>query len=173
MTKIFEKAFELIIGHEGGYVDDPTDRGGETKYGITKKFYPDEDIKNLTIQRAKEIYYKDYWDHKKLDLDEIAIFDEKLALELFDTGVNQGISTAAKYLQEALNLFNRNEKLFDDMKVDGWAGKTTFKCLYSLKSYDKPALLKCVNGLQFMRYYDIVVNDPGQEKFFSGWMKRV
>jgi lysozyme family protein len=173
MTKSFEKAFEMVIGHEGGYVDDPTDRGGETKYGITKKYYPEEDIKNLTLTRAKEIYYDNYWKHKKLDLDKLADFHEKLAIELFDTGVNQGIVTSAKYLQESLNLLNRNEKLFDDMKVDGWAGNTTFGCLYKLRSYDKPALLKCVNGLQFMRYYDIVEDDPTQEKFFSGWMKRV
>jgi len=173
MNDIFKDAFEVIIGHEGGYVNDPNDRGGETKYGITKRWYPNEDIKNLTLDRAQEIYYSDFWKSKKLDLDEVAEFDESLALELFDTGINQGIVTAAKYLQTALNLLNRNEQLFNDMKVDGWAGSTTFGNLGKLKSYDKGPLLKIVNGLQFMRYYHIVDNDPVQEKFFSGWMKRI
>lgn len=173
MTELFKKAFKDIIGTEGGYVNDPTDPGGETKYGIAKRFYPNEDIKNLTLERAEELYYRDYWKNKKLDLDTVAEFDEKLALELFDTAVNQGVPSAAKYLQEALNLLNRNEKLFSDMKVDGWAGKKTFAALHKLRSYDKPALLKIVNGLQFMRYYNIVKRNPTQEKYFSGWMKRV
>jgi len=173
MTETFEKAFEKIIGIEGGYVNRKDDKGGETKYGISKKYYPDEDIKNLTLERAKEIYYKDYWKNKKLDLDKVTEFDEKLAIELFDIAVNQGVPTAAKYLQEALNLFNRNEKLFPDMKIDGWAGKITFNSLYKLKKYDKLSLLKCINGLQFMRYYNIIKRDPSQEIYFSGWMKRV
>jgi len=173
MTVAFKKAFEIIIGNEGGYVNDPLDRGGETKYGITKRWYPDIDIKNLTLDEARQIYWGDYWTHRKLDMRQINEFDPKLAIELFDTAVNQGVPTAAKYLQKSLNLLNRNQKLFDDMKVDGWAGNTTFRCLNKLKPYDKPALLKCVNGLQFMRYYTIVDDDPIQEINFAGWMKRI
>jgi len=172
-SETYNKAFDVVIGHEKGYVNDPDDPGGETKYGITKRAFPNEDIKNLTLERAKEIYYNNYWNTKKLNLDDIAKFDDKIAIELFDTGVNQGIVTASKYLQEALNLLNRNEKLFPDMKVDGWVGETTMNNLNKLRSYDKPALLKVLNGLQFMRYYNIVKRNPTQEKFFSGWMKRV
>ena len=50
----FDKYFEELIGHEGGYVNDPDDRGGETKYGISKLSYPSLDIKNLTIERQKK-----------------------------------------------------------------------------------------------------------------------
>jgi len=172
-TDIYNKAFKIVIGNEGGYVNNPSDPGGETKYGIAKRSFPNLDIKNLTLEKAKEIYYKNYWNTKKLNLDDIAKFDEKIAIELFDTGINQGIVTSSKYLQEALNLLNRNEKLFPDMKVDGWIGKKTLDALDKLRSYDKPALLKILNGLQFMRYYNIAERNPIQEKFFSGWMKRI
>ena len=53
--KDFNEIIEKVLEHEGGYVNDPKDLGGETKYGITKRFYPDIDIKNLTIEQAKEI----------------------------------------------------------------------------------------------------------------------
>ena len=56
----FDHAFERLIGHEGGYVNDPKDRGGETKYGISKRSYPGEDIAGMTLGRAKEIYLRDY-----------------------------------------------------------------------------------------------------------------
>ena len=53
--KDFNEIIEKVLEHEGGYVNDPKDLGGETKYGITKRFYPDIDIKNLTIEQAKDI----------------------------------------------------------------------------------------------------------------------
>ena len=173
MTETFKKAFKLVIGHEGGYVNDPSDPGGETKYGIAKRSYPDVDIKNLTLEQAEEIYYRDFWKFKKLDLDRVAEFSPEAAIELFDTGVNMGIVRAAKFLQEALNLMNRNEKLFDDLKVDGWCGNVTFNALNKLKSYDKKPLLKVLNGLQFCHYKEIVEKNPKLERFFVGWMKRV
>ena len=173
MIELFDIAFNEVIGIEGGYVNRGDDRGGETKYGITKRFYPEEDIAGLTLERAKVIYYEDYWKNKKLDLDRVAAFDPKIATKLFSLGVNQGIPTAAKFLQEALNLFSRNGMLFYRIKVDGWAGSATMGCLEKLKGYDKPLMYKCINGLQFMRYYDIVNNDRGQEINFPGWTRRL
>ena len=52
----FSDAVKIVLKHEGGYVDDPVDPGGETKYGISKKAYPFLDIKNLTIKQASDIY---------------------------------------------------------------------------------------------------------------------
>ena len=54
----FDEAFKLLIGHEGGHVNDARDPGGETKFGISKRVYPFEDIRNLTIERARAIYYR-------------------------------------------------------------------------------------------------------------------
>ena len=59
MTVNFKIAFKEIIGVEGGYVNNPNDKGGETKYGISKRAYPNLDIKNLTLKKAEEIYYND------------------------------------------------------------------------------------------------------------------
>ena len=55
----FDHCIELVLGHEGGYVDDPNDAGGETNWGISKRAYKDVDIKNLTKEEAKAIYKKD------------------------------------------------------------------------------------------------------------------
>ena len=86
----FEKAFDFVIGHEGGYVNDSQDPGGETKFGISKRAYPNEDIKALTIERARELYLRDYW--LAAGCDNVA--SEPLAILMFDCAVNQGAGRA-------------------------------------------------------------------------------
>ena len=166
MNEKFDKAFELTIGHEGGYVNDPKDRGGETKFGISKRSYPNVDIKNLTIDDAKKIYYNDFWKTTSMNLDNIP---DDIAIELFDTGVNIGMPSVRKMLQRALNLLNRVETRFADLKVDGLIGQNTMK---AVSLTNEKELLKVLNGLQFMWYYNIVENDHTQERFFAGWVKR-
>jgi lysozyme family protein len=166
MNPNFEKAFIELIDIEGGYVNDPTDRGGETKYGISKRSYPHLDIKNLTLQQAKDIYYLDFWKANGLD----NIIKYELALELFDTGVNMGVGIAPRFLQEALNLMNRNQRDFPDLTVDGKIGPIS---IAAYKKVDDRILLKVLNGLQFRRYAEICERKPSQEKYFNGWMKRV
>ena len=60
LTK-FDDIIEIVLEHEGGYVNDPDDPGGETNFGIAKRSHPDVDIANLTKEDAKIIYYQDYW----------------------------------------------------------------------------------------------------------------
>ncbi|WP_294962283.1 glycoside hydrolase family 108 protein [Sulfurimonas sp.] len=163
---LFDRAFENTIGHEGGYVDDSTDNGGETKFGISKRSYPELDIKNLSQSTAKSIYYKDYWDTKQANLSRLP---DSIAIEVFDTGVNMGRARALKMLQEALNLLNRNESRFDDLEVDGWIGNATIKAIEKTKESE---LLKVLNGLQFVKYLTFVQNNQSQERFFAGWIKR-
>ena len=164
----FDMAFKEVLGFEGGYVDDKNDNGGETKYGISKRSYPDVNIESLTIEQAKHIYYRDFWNTKQMELS--SIDDEKIAIELFDTAVNMGVGVASKFLQEALNLMNRNQKEWSDLIVDGYCG---FETLKAYKKARKDILLKVLNGLQFCKYKSIVENNPSQEVFFNGWMKRV
>lgn len=90
----FDSAVEFVLQREGGYVNNPKDRGGETKYGISKRSYPDLDIANLTPEQAKEIYRKDFW--QAIDGDNIA--DPKAALVAFDAAVNHGPGYAKKLL---------------------------------------------------------------------------
>ena len=95
----FEKALAFVLEREGGYVDDPKDRGGETNYGISKKSYPNEDIKGMTRERAAIIYERDFWDACKCGQLPIPI-----AFVVFDIAVNQGQPTACFLLQEALGV---------------------------------------------------------------------
>ncbi|WP_455756498.1 glycoside hydrolase family 108 protein [Sulfurimonas sp.] len=166
MTKAFDRAFEATIGHEGGYVDDPTDNGGETKFGISKRSFPEIDIKNLSLSTAKSIYLENYWNTKQANL---GLLPDSIGIEVFDTSVNMGRHRALKMLQEALNLLNRNESRFDDLKVDGWIGNATISAVEKTKESE---LLKVLNGLQFTKYLEFVNNNEDQERFFAGWIKR-
>lgn len=93
--KQFADFFKRLIKYEGGYVNDPDDPGGETKWGISKRAYPKLDIKNLTEEDAKGIYYRDYY--QKLNIP--AIVDGRIAWQIFDFGVNAGVSRSAKMIQ--------------------------------------------------------------------------
>lgn len=85
MSANFDKAFVIVVGIEGGLVDDPADPGGLTKFGISKRRYPDLDIRNLTVEQAKAIYLRDYWNTHNLDKLEYG-----KALLVFDCAVNGG-----------------------------------------------------------------------------------
>lgn len=97
MNPRFEDVFNRVIGHEGGYVNDPRDPGGETKFGISKRSYPNVNIADLTVEDARAIYLSDYWG--KLRADELP---PPLDEFLFDFAVNSGVTTAAMALQGAV-----------------------------------------------------------------------
>ena len=92
---------EFVFKWEGGYVNDPDDPGGETNFGISKKTYPKVDIKNLTKERARAIYKKDYWDMCLCDE-----LDSPADIIVFDTAVSMG-------LKKALTLFQESEGWMD------------------------------------------------------------
>ena len=155
----FETSIEKVLKHEGGYVNDPKDSGGETKYGIAKRFYPKEDIKNLTVERAKEIYKKDYWCKYRCD----QINHDALAEKFFDTVVNTGPGGAVKFLQKAAN------SLGATLTVDGGIGPKTIEVVNNL---DGNKILSAFRELQKQFYMDIVKRDPSQERFLKGWLAR-
>ena len=92
----FDQAFDRLISNEGGYVNNPADPGGETQWGISKRSYPNTDIKNLTRMQAKEIYRVDFWGRGSMQQ-----FDGAVAFQVFDAAVNHGIETAVRMLQRA------------------------------------------------------------------------
>ena len=94
----FEHVIGKVIEHEGGYVNDPHDAGGETNFGISKRWFPDLDIKNLTKEDAINIYYNNYWIPAKVDR-----LPNDLRSTYFDMCVNMGQSQAVKILQQAIN----------------------------------------------------------------------
>lgn len=95
----FDEVFDRVIGHEGGYVDNPDDPGGETAFGISKRSYPYLDIKNLTRDGAKAIYQRDFWQRLHADA-----LPDSVRFQLFDFAVNSGIETAIRYLQRAVGV---------------------------------------------------------------------
>ena len=152
--KTFEEIIEKVLEHEGGYVNDPKDLGGETKYGITKRFYPDVDIKNLTIEQATEIYKKDYWDRNRVET-----LPQNLWHIFFDMCVNMGKRTAVKVLQRAAVNRGRN------IDVDGGLGPATIGALKGVE-------LDRVRAFRVKYYVDLITARPEQEKFFLGWFRR-
>lgn len=183
----FDLAYKKTMTIEGGYSNNPNDGGGETYMGISRRFFPSwggwvlidqyksmvglkqgQFIKNIELDAHVADFYETYfWDANRLG----KIESQEIAEELFDTGVNMGVKTASKMLQEALNLLNRNERDFKDLIIDGEIGRKTLSIVNSINDY-RP-LLKTLNGLQFCRYKAICEKRPTQEVFFIGWLKRV
>ena len=185
----FTEAYDLTSAHEGGYVDDPTDRGGETYRGISRVHHPGwigwQKIDTLKRRRGfpatldvdrslqnsvKSFYKRKYWDRFLGD----QVPDQRLANELYDTGVNMGVRRAVRFLQNALNQLNRNQRNYQDLVVDGWLGQGTLKVLKQYLRLERKSdlLLKVMNIQQGARYLEIMENDPAQEKYARGWLKR-
>lgn len=95
----FEVAVSRCLSHEGGYVNDPNDPGGETQWGISKRSYPNLDIAALTRDAAIAIYKRDFWDAIKADG-----LPGSVVFQLFDFAINSGVGTAVRYFQRALGV---------------------------------------------------------------------
>ena len=152
-----QEFFEIVnhtLEEEGGYVNDPTDKGGETNYGISKRAYPNVDIFNLTEDDAIDIYWKDYWVRGKCDK-----VPGKLQAIYFDMCVNFGISGAIKVLQETANGKGA------DIEVDGKIGPNTIKAIQNLS-------VQRVRAFRALKFAKIVIANPKQMKFWYGWFRR-
>lgn len=99
MTTMFLKLIERVLGHEAGYVNDPDDPGGETKWGISKRSYPHINIAELSRDDAIAIYYRDFW--LKIMGDR---FQDGIAYQLLDSAVNSGIIQSIRFLQRAIGV---------------------------------------------------------------------
>lgn len=146
----FDQAFQLLIGHEGGFVNHPLDPGGMTKYGISNRAYPGEDIAGMTLERAKLIYQRDYWGPAGCDA-----VPDGVKFSLFDMAVNSGVKPAIKCLQRAVGVTD-----------DGVLGPIT---LQAVASIHPSKFIARFNGhrLQFMSGLS---NWPA---FGRGWANRI
>ncbi|MHC0019357.1 glycoside hydrolase family 108 protein [Acinetobacter pittii] len=172
-----EQYLEDLIKREGGYVNNPADRGGATKYGITEAVALANgfkgNMKDLPLNVAKVIYKKQYWISPRFD--QVNSINSAVAEELLDTGVNCGTGFAKPLLQRALNLLNNQGKAgYADLKVDGVYGPAT---LNALKTYlikrgreGEKVLVRVLNIMQGQRYIEICERNPTQEQFFYGWI---
>ena len=162
MDSKFILSFDRVIGHEGLFQNDRDDRGnwtsgkigvGElkgTKFGIAAMTYPHLDIKNLTKEDAKEIYYKDWW--IKLGMDK---FRPALSYQMFDAAINHGMHNATKMLQRAAGSID-----------DGIIGPNTMKAVKALEINDA-LFLFLAERLEFF------TNIRTFNKYGRGWSRRV
>jgi lysozyme family protein len=163
-----------IIDVEGGYVNDPSDSGGETMYGITvnearRSGYTGE-MHLLPYETAFDIYSRRYWDSVKAD--QMLQLSESVTAEVVDTGVNMGVTRASTFLQRVLNVFNKNGKLYDDLKVDGHIGAVTIRALNEyLARRDESVLVRALDSLQGAAYIELAERRQKDEKFVYGWLK--
>lgn len=172
----FEEAFKLTERNEGGYANNPNDRGGETYAGIARKYWPNwsgwliiDDYKqknglkgintylkaNQVIQCAiKHFYEQNFWDVNKLDL----IKDQQLANNIYDFGVNAGIDKAAKTLQKVIGVTQ-----------DGIIGNIT---IAAVNNGDISAIHNAYNS-QRKAFYNKLAETPSQKQFLASWLSRI
>lgn len=175
MMSLKEKTINHILDVEGGYVNDPSDSGGETNYGITiavaRKCGYSEPMRDMPKSLAFEIYAKKYWD--SMCLDDIADYSEVVASEMADTGVNMGIGRASTFLQIALNAFNNQGAYYADIAEDGDIGPGTLKALNAYWDKrgikGKEVLLEALNCQQGAFYLDLTRRRQKDEKYIYGW----
>ena len=146
----FEDCFAIVVGFEGGYVNNSADPGGETKYGISKRAYPGIDIPSLTMDHARLIYLSDYWGPAGCDA-----VPDSIKLELFDMAVNAGVQSAIKCLQRAVG-----------ETQDGILGPLTLQAVQSMPPL---RLVARFSGIRLQKLTDL----PTWGNFGKGWCRRI
>jgi len=154
----YDKCLETILHHEGGYVIHPSDPGGETNLGVTKRVYEEwggeKDMKDLLVEDVAPIYEKNYWGRTKCD-----DLPSGLDLCVFDFAVNAGPGRSAKYLQTMIGT-----------TADGGIGPNT---LMALNNYvESEGVEGAIRNFQTARqeYYESLGTF---EVFGKGWTRRV
>lgn len=188
MNPDFKKAYLKTMGHEGGYSDDPDDNGRETWKGISRRAHPDwpgwaivDELRlmsefplnlhrNSKLQSLVDGFYIDtFWVPMGCDN-----MPQLIAEEVFDSGINTGQRTAVKFLQQALNSLNKNERYYNDLIVDGGFGKISHAALRIILQRGEDELLyKIMNVIQGAHYLSIMNDSLKQEKYTRGWFGRV
>ena len=196
----FQKAQKITHRNEGGYANNPNDRGGETYAGVARKFHPewrgwifvDEAVgkyvakhnkrpsnnwnassffrsigQNYDAERLEQevnkLYKHQYWDVLQLD----GLNDQDIANQIYDFGVNAGVSRSAKMLQQAFNE-SQNGKLAQDGKI----GAKTLGAINALSSQGLAEVYNKFRELRIEYYQAIASRDPSQIGFLAGWTKR-
>lgn len=154
MSITFDEVFERVIGHEGGYVNNPKDPGGETNWGVTKRTAQANGyhgaMKSMTKNQAKEIYRKAFWERAKCTQ-----YNSAIGFQLFDAAVNHGIGNAIRMLQRAVGVAD-----------DGIVGQMTLGAI-NQKTLDDVLVLFNAQRLEF---YTKLSKFP---TFGRGWVRRV
>ena len=150
----FEKAAAVVMKNEGGYVNDPDDPGGETKWGISKRSYPELRIKFLTEDQARSIYFRDFWIPGKM-----LMLPVRLRLIFLDMALHQGLRGATLTLQRAINGDGGN------LKVDGVIGEKTLAASMYLE-------VDRLRAYRVFRLARIAIKKKTMMKYWYGWFRR-
>lgn len=153
MSDRFNWIIQFVLDAEGGYDNDPDDPGGETKYGIDKRSHPDVNIKELTVEEARDIYFTEYW--TKFNCDKFAA---PLGEVYFDCCVNTGAKQSNKFIQRAVGT-----------EVDGIIGPKT---LIAINQSDPAVLANAVIDQRQKFYENLAYNKVSLKKFLKGWTNR-
>lgn len=174
-----QRLVAAVIDREGGYVNHPSDRGGPTRYGITKAVARENGYKGrmsrLPRALAVRIYEARYW--HSLKLDRISQISQPLAEYLFDYGVNSGPGRAAQELQRTLNVLNNRGRAFSDIAADGAVGPATLDALTAFRKMRNGAgihvLAETINACRIAFCRGLAERTESQEDFAYGWFRRV
>lgn len=148
----FDDYFEFLMKWEGEvYENDPHDRGGATKYGIDQRSHPDVNIRSLTRDQAKAIYWEDYWTPVRAEA-----LSWRLAWVLADIAVNNGRHRAVKWLQELAGTV-----------PDGIFG---LKTLHAVAAQKQERLVLALLDRR-EKFYRAIAKGT-QAKFLKGWLNR-
>lgn len=175
----FEKALSFVLGSEGGFSDDPRDRGGATNMGVTqgtldraRKRIPGlpESVKDLTRAQAAEIYRVFYWEKSKADM-----MPRPLCVLHFDAAVNHGVGGAGRLLQRTINSYAATAGIDARVDVDGAVGPKTLAALCRCLDLKGSVPLICeIYCNEREKYYrSIVGKNPSQKVFLRGWLNRL
>lgn len=187
----FARAVRHVLGIEGGFVNDPVDRGGATKFGISLRFLVSEgkidldgdgradfdldmdgdidvaDIRKLTVGDAIFLYHRCFW--QRLDAEAIAA---PIGEMMFDQAVNGGLVAARKLLQRAINFLIQSTAR-SPLTVDGRIGAQTLEALaYAIDYFGMDRLVLSYRRVVKDRYREIVAANPSQRRFLNGWLRR-
>lgn len=179
----FDQAFDVVMGHEGGFVDHQADPGGATNMGISIRYLlrrgdldgdglPDgdidgdgdidvDDIKAIQPADAKALYNSGFWSPNKLH----QVRDQSIAVKIFDICVNTGSKQAWRIVQRACNRFEDM-----DLLVDGIVGPATLAAVNGCTESDD--LLVLIREQQLAFYQQLVADNSDFEVFLDGWTNR-
>ena len=170
----FSKAITVVLEHEGGFSDHPSDPGGATNFGISLRWLRDQglygdfdddgdvdidDIKAITSETASRIYREKWWNKYHYD----RIIDCDLATKVFDMSINMGSNRAHRILQQSINNIGGN------LNIDGIIGPITVK---AVNVDDKDMLMTEIRGEQRRFYLRLISKRPELSIFKKGWLRR-
>lgn len=166
----FERALRLTLDAEGVFSDHAWDPGGATKYGITEglaREYGYEDVRDLTVEQARDIYWRHFW--LPLMCDELPV---PVAMELFDAAVNVGRRRGVKFLQRAYNTLRSLDQ--PAIAEDGFVGLETISAARTMARRYTDQLVAAQNGEQYAWYKHLTLENPETfRRAIRGWMRRL